>query len=449
MQIELDLTDAPVLDAPSQPGRRGEVPRWWWVVLVVAACGLLAGSAADISGVRVVARIPAGVGTFALDGDTVLVMRPTDVSAWDARTGRQRWSREVTDGTLWDTATSFGTAEVLSSAACITGAGTGVTAAVDRATGRELWRRPGIPLSVDGRVVLSSSSWSDRCDASRGYVALQGGLIWTAVNPITGAVNWQTSVPQDTVVAVDSQGGGWAALVDAQGGLSTVDLATGVRSAVVPHVTSGPIQLIAHGDDLVVAELTFQRQTVDATTGSHLGSGEDGNIPTTVNLTSFDPRTLARRWHTTVVADPSGFQPQYCGPYLCVDTTRTTALDPATGTVRWSVPLRGFSTAAGRLFSGPRLNGFTEGADPGIAIADPNTGQTVTTLPSWRLLGVHPPSKEILIGQVRPTRTLLGWLIGPKAEAFATVPAEVLYCQLDTTTIACQAGDQVWLLNRR
>lgn len=447
MLIELDLTGVADVEAPAR--RRAGIRRGWWVVLAVAVCGMLAGSASDLSGVRVVARLPVGVGTSVLDGETVFVLRPTALSAWDVRTGRQRWSRDVTDRTQWDTARSHGTTELLASAACVSGAGTGVTAAIDRVTGRELWRRPGIPLDGDGGVVLSASSWIDRCDAPRGSTLLAEDLTWTAVDPDTGAVGWRTTVARGTVVAVDDRSAAWAVLVDGDGGMSTVDLTTGTRSAVVPRVASGPVQLVAHGDTLVVAELTFKRPTVDATTGSTLGSGEDGNIPSTIDLYGLDRHTLARRWHTSVVADPSGFSPRFCGDLLCVDTDRTVALDPATGAVRWSVTLRGFATKGGVLLAGPRFDGYLVGADPGLAIADPRTGQTVATLPSWHLLGLDASSGHLVVGEVRPTRTLLAVLDGTRPVPFAAVPARVLSCQANASTLACQAEDQVWLLHWR
>lgn len=443
--IELDPTRAADVRAPGR--RRGEVPRGWWVLLAVAVCGLLAGSASDRSGVRVVARLPVGVGTFVLDGDTVLVLRPTALGAWDARTGRQRWSRDVADHTRWDTATSRGGTELLVSAACA-GAGTGETAAIDRTTGRELWRRPGIPLDGAGGIVLSTSSWIDRCDGPHGATPLSADLTWTAVDPATGAVTWRTTVAEGTVVAVDDRAGAWAALVDSDGGLSTVDLTTGVRSAVVSHAVTGPVQLIAHGDTLVVARLTFRGPIIDATTGSRLGSGENGSVPSVIDLDRLDRHTLARQWHTSVVADPSGFSPQFCGENLCVNTDRTVALDPATGAVRWSVPLRGFAARGGVLLAGPRFDGYFVGADPGIAIADPHTGRTVAALPAWHVLGLDPSSGRLVVGEVRPTRTLLAVLDGTRPVPFAAIPAQVLFCQANASTLVCLAADHAWVMSR-
>ena len=429
--IELGSAEAPFLDSAAAEDAVRPM-RAWGLLLTLVLTIALTGAAPDASPLVEVARMAVGVGSYALDGDTLYTLQPGIVTAYDAATGGRRWYyRQVTDA-LYAEEVSHGGVALLSSDPCVSGAPVG-TAAVDPGTGREFWHLPGVPASFGTLAVLAEGSWADRCLSVPQGQPLSGEARWTGVVPATGATAWQVSVPRGSIVALDDRASAWAAVRDVHGGLSVVDLRTGVASPPLADLAAGDIRLVADGDLLVVAR-ALPANDADAR----------------VWLTAYDRVTLKVRWETTISSTLRGFTAQPCGGYLCFVNERTVALEPTSGAARWSGGASGYLTAGGRLLAGRPVGGTPDAqADVGgVFVRDPRTGQATVTLATWKLLGADPT--RLLVGQVGVDETLLAWLDGDTPAPFAALPGRFDSCALAGSTLACRTNvDEVWLLSLR
>ena len=431
--IDLGAADVPFLDTAAADDAVRPLSRTWGLLVALALVTALTGGAPDPSPLVEVARVPVGVGSFALDGDTLYTLQAGIVTAYDATTGGRRWYyRQITDA-VYAAETSLDGVALLSSDPCVSGAPVG-TAAVDPRTGKELWHQPGVPASWDGTLtVLTQGSWADRCLSVPQGQPLSGAVQWTGVTPATGATAWQVSVPRASIVALDQQASAWAAVRDVQGGLSVVDLRTGVASPPRADLAAGEVRLVADGDLLVVAR-ALPAYDADAR----------------IALTAYDRTTLERRWDTTILSTLRGFTAQPCGGYLCFVNDRTAALDPTDGALRWSGGASGYLAAGGRLLAGRPVGGTPDSqADvDGVFVRDPRTGRATVTLATWKVLGADPT--RLLVGQVGVDETLLAWLDGDAPTPLTTLPGRFDSCALAGSTLACRTNvDEVWLLNLR
>ncbi|GAB3872904.1 PQQ-binding-like beta-propeller repeat protein [Dactylosporangium cerinum] len=260
----------------------------------------------------------AGGALYVLDSDRT----PTPVEVFDAADGSLRWTFTPEGLATLSSVVVRGDLAVFSPDLCRSGV-TGTTVAVSRATGREQWRAVGVPVRTPpggtGTVVMRSL-WSDGCRALADNTPTTGVLRWQFIDA-AGLVGWDTPVEAGTRVAVDAAATGatWAALLDDAGGLSTVDLTTGARTAPVAGI-AGPADdvVAAVGDLLLVARW-------DVANGSTW-------------LTAYT-RGLVQRWKAQVPTGPNGpITVLPCDAALCVSGERTAAVDPASGALLWIVP---------------------------------------------------------------------------------------------------------------
>lgn len=430
--IELGPADLPFLDTAAAEDAVRPLSRTWALVLMLALVISMAGGAPGSSPLVEVARVPVGVGSFALDRDTLYTLQAGIVTAYDAATGGRRWYyREAADA-VYAVEASRGDIALLSSDPCVSGASVG-TAAVDPRTGKELWHQPGVPASWGTLAVLAQGSWADRCLAVPQGQPLGAEVSWTGVVPATGAPAWRVSVPRGSIVALDQQASAWAAVRDERGGLSVVDLRTGVASPPRADLATGEVRLVADGDVLVVAR-ALPAYDADAR----------------LALTAYDRTSLVRRWGATIRSTLRGFTAQRCGGYLCFVNDRTAALDPTDGSVRWSGGASGYLAAGGRLLAGRPVGGTADSrADVGgVFVRDPRTGRATVTLETWKVLAADPT--RLLVGQVGLDETLLAWLDGDTPTPLTALPGRFDTCALAGSTLACRTNvDEVWLLTLR
>ncbi len=434
--------------------------RGWGLLLSLAVVALLTAATPLPPPPRQVARIQLGIGDYALRGSTLYLMesalRETSVTAVDAVDGHELWQYAPGGGLSFTDVHAVDDIVVFSSDACNTGAD-GSTAAVEAATGRELWHRSGAPLNLpDGEPVevVTAGSWSDRCSAMLGTGrALTGTLTWTGLDRRTGVARWTQSIPRGTVIALDGtpSGVGYAALVDPADRLSVIDFATGRRTAAVAGLVTRADRWFAATQDLVL----LARWSATAP-----------GARTSLEVTAFDRRTLVRRWLAQVAAPRSassdrddGVRLSTCGPYVCVLTAdATTALDPATGVGRWRTNRAAFTAVPGGLLADYAVGAASTTAavrltDLGLTrviVHDPMTGRRIALLDGWRLLGVDPLGDRLLIGETIDDSTVLTWLTPTGIEPFAVVAGRINSCQMSVDRLACLTNvDDLWLLMLR
>ncbi|MFD6692476.1 outer membrane protein assembly factor BamB family protein [Micromonospora aurantiaca (nom. illeg.)] len=352
--------DAPPGPAPRPPRAVGRPFR----LLVVLLVALLTLTAATPPRGPVEWTLPGGLGSAVfVSGDVVYVVRPDRAGAGGGREllayrgDRERW-RSPLPGT--------GTVvSVWEQDSRVIVAGRSVddtdwqTVTYDAATGADVWRRPGIAFAV-GRVLLMQSATSDTSTSIMEVDPADGRTVWTA--PMTGALGFDFE-PTGPVRMVLSPATGQTVVVDARTGARLV------ARDLDPVRRPGPRRLqLARG-----LLLEFR--------------DGDGAIE------AYDLDTLRPRW--TVARKLVGHV-ESCGALLCAvgPAGGMTALDPATGAVRWSVD-RWASVAAAR--GGRFLVGTPDtDADGGLAVLDQDDGRLIADLGGWTLVPQHESGGPLL-----------------------------------------------------
>ncbi|TDC70952.1 serine/threonine-protein kinase [Actinomadura sp. GC306] len=274
-------------------------------------------------------------------GDTYLVSAPAvatgavfvgsekgNLLAFDARTGRPRWTYKAAQRITTGPATAAGIVYVLSQ--------DGVLHAVDARTGRLKWQRTVGDTQAD--------------PIAAGGLVYSGGAAGHALDAAGGAVRWRGSAAARTPAATDG-----TVYVPGEKRLVAHDAATGRTRWTYPSPKGVQDTAAAHG---LVCFADFQGEQVHA----------------------VDARTGRRRWtfdigetatSRPVITREAVFAADYGG--------KVSALDPATGTMRWQVQLEGQIqenpvVAGGVLYvpSGAYSNG-------GVYALDAATGRKV-----WR-----------------------------------------------------------------
>jgi PQQ-like domain len=461
--IDLGFVDSPSYAAVAEDERAPGLARGWGLLLMLAAVALVTTAVPLPPPPRTVARIQLGIGDYALRGSTLYLLesalRSTTVTAVNAADGQERWRYSPAGDMTFTDVHAAGDTVVFSSDACTTGAD-GATAAVDAATGTELWHRTGAPLDLSGDgplEVVTEGAWFDRCGAMLGNGRpTTGALTWRGLDRRTGAARWTRTIPRGTVIALDRSpdGSAYAALVDPADRLSVVDLAAGRASAPV----AGPVTRSEQWLLATLGLVLFARWAPVA--------GPAPGAPTRLAVTALDRRTLAPRWVTSVPAGRSpssdrddSVQLSTCGPLVCVLTaTGTVALDARTGVQRWTAPRAGFTAVPGGLLADYTVGAvgttapvrLTDLALTRVIVHDPMTGRRTAFLDGWRLLGADPARNRLMIGETLADSTVLTWLTPAGLEPFAVVAGRYDNCQISADRLACVTNvDDLWLLELR
>ena len=233
------------------------------------------------------------------------------------------------------------------------------TVTYDAATGADVWRRPGIAFAV-GRVLLIQSATSDTTTSIMRVDPADGRTVWTA--PMTGVLGFDFE-PTGPVRMVLSPMTGQTVVMDARTGARLV------ARDLYPVRSPGPRRFQIAGGLL----LEFR--------------DGDGAIE------AYDLDTLRPRW--TVARKLVGHA-ESCGALLCAAGLAggTTALDPVSGAVRWSVD-RWVGVSAER--GGRLLVGVPDtDLDAGLAVLDQDDGRVIADLSGWTLVPQHESGGPLL-----------------------------------------------------
>jgi outer membrane protein assembly factor BamB len=357
-------------EPPSYRSRgRDTMPAWWPVGFLAVVVLLLAGASAGPakSPVDMVLRVPMGpADTFALTGDGELLAQTYGLlTAYELDSGRVRWQAgqstpayrlRLGDGLLLMRPWRVGTVEP-------------DTTAVSLRNGTAQWERPGTVVTVAGSSVLLAVR-SARSLAGTGR-RVQGPI--EAVDAATGRTRWTVPVPNTAVLlglpGVADEGPRMLLMHDDRT-LAVHDLETGrllARTEVPPADYSPENPTVAGG-------MILLRHP------GHWGA----------DLVAYDP-VLRRRWTA-----PAGsvYQVDRCGALACLsgpDGVR--AIDPGTGTTRWS--------RAGWGSVGPFGAGYVAYRAPDhiepVTVFDPADGDTEVDLRGWRPVPAVGAAADLLL----------------------------------------------------
>ncbi|MGY0232678.1 outer membrane protein assembly factor BamB family protein [Longispora urticae] len=287
----------------------------------------------------------------------------TTTVAFDAGTGARRWTHPDT------------VAHVLADGRVLFDSG----AAVDAATGRELW-------TFQGHYVLDPD----------GEPALPLRLVGLAVHSEVGAA--------ESVLRV------FLRLRDPE----TAEVLTS-REIYTRRSLGG----VGYGDDWDVLVVPGAILVHDRFSG----------------LSRHDPVTLAELWKSRT--SPGLSEGEACGRLACVigqraaSTSQVTAIDPATGDLRWQITVSGAVMADGSF---RRLGANT-------MVLDPDTGRVRTQLTGWRVLGADRryPDRIPLVRDSDSGGYWLGLLDGPtgRVRLVLPVPTSPASCAGNDRYLAC------------
>ncbi|MFJ5544660.1 outer membrane protein assembly factor BamB family protein [Micromonospora chalcea] len=338
--------DAPPPAAPRPPRSVGRPAR----TLALLLLALLTLTAAAPPRGPAQWTLPGGLGSAVfVSGDVVYVVRPNRGDGRELvayREGRELWRSPLpgigTAVSVWE---QDGRVMVAGPAG---NDEDWETVTYDAATGADVWRRRGVAFAV-GRVLLSQSAASDPRPSI------------TRLDPADGSTMW--TVPSTGMLGFDYGSGAERMLLwPATGQVVVVDARTGARvaardlQAVRPP---GPRHV------MTVAGLLLE-----------IGGGL---------IEAYDLDTLRPRW--TVEQKLVDYVDR-CGALLCAvrPGAGMTALDPATGAVRWSVDRWARVVAArdDRLLVGDTAIGAG-----GLAVLGQADGRLIAELGGWTLAPQH------------------------------------------------------------
>lgn len=373
------------------------------VVAILTLTCLFADSAAVTP--QVALTVPSARGDFQVAGDMLYVFDgsypPNRVSAYGLRDGRLLWRKAAPDGAVYEDVTQVGTRTLLVPDPCSASRPV-TTVAVDTRSGREAWRRPGVPEQsiAGGRlIVLSRPGPTYGCGGAY-PPSDQLPVHWDAINTRTGAVSWSTAVPALPRAAFDAYDGTAqrVVLVANDGSTTSRNLVTGEVTGQItlpelavsaqPAGTGGgfdqaanPQLAVAGGEAIVMRQVAATSATAATT-----ATGEQSGL---VELTAYDLVTLRRGWTVRAAvgpADPQGGNyvvVSGCGAMVCLYApTATILLDARSGAERWRTRQSLLAIDGERVLLAAQGSGDPT-APAGLTIRDLRTGKLLADLAGW------------------------------------------------------------------
>lgn len=373
--------------------------RYPLVALIAAVVLLLGGSTEPGQSLTLVATLPpsagdpaggAGSGEVAVGGGFIYTTSHAPrgrgvITAYRLPGGRPLWSVSLADwvtGVIPVPRTGVLLAETYQDAL-----GRQHVSAIDETTGRLLWQSPRDEYVADvlaGQALLTSGPAS-------------APVTLRLVAARTGATVWSATAPGGTDVTISAI---WMASADEA--LSQRD----GPALLVLRAPKGPVRVLDERSGRTVASATL-----DPPPPFQPGSGPPGQGQSIVgdeylltfslgNLTvvaAYALDTLARRWQTTL--NTLAYYVTDCGSVLCVSgrdcglancvsgpTDSLTALDPATGAVRWHT-----ARWSAAMPVGGDLLAFSDRFDSTDEVVDPATGRPLLRLDQWSPVGSTMP----------------------------------------------------------
>ncbi|BEL11591.1 hypothetical protein Q0Z83_097820 [Actinoplanes sichuanensis] len=289
----------------------------------------------------------------------------TDLTAYELATGAFRWTRDTGESQAWSGVTVQAgvlllpgdekTIEITTDDGGMIGYSyAGLTIAVDPATGRTLWQRPG---SHYGEAMADTLLMYERTAAGR--------LTWIRLVRVRdGSTVWERRAPEKTDTVL-------------------VQMDGGVPARVVTGTEEGDLTVLRYDDGTQVFAGSVPWRPMSYTTGagSNLGSvtgrlvlidnGLDVNTDRG-RVTVYRTDDLTPLWSR----DTNGWaNVQDCGPLVCLSTMAggLEAVDPETGTKRWAMD----GQYAAEVGGGERL--LVSGSDdrPKETLVDAATGEVI------------------------------------------------------------------------
>jgi outer membrane protein assembly factor BamB len=411
-----ELSDRVPVDAVDRDPARW--PRGPLIALVLLlAAGLLVADRAPVR-LRTAVTTSYAPATYHLAGDVLYVFdeayAPTRVKAYHLTDGRLMWDVVSPRAVAYDQAARIGDVTFLVPNPC-TAASPVETVALDTGSGRELWRREGIPeerVLGDRLVVMGRPGPSHGCGGLFADVVAPP-VFWDAVEVATGRLAWSFQVPHAARVAYDYADGDhlrYAVMIAADGTATTHDLRTGAATgtlrlpalALPPTPATVPDSTSPVTPDLDVAgDLALM---VGRRPGTSL-----------IDVVTYDLRTFAPRWTHTV--DNMGpdlregrdyYGAGRCGDRLCLfGSAVTVVLDPRDGRELWRTRLTMIAAAGDRVLTADPEVPESQDKPSGLTLHRLRTGRPVADLAGWQVMVGGGDTSPALLGFTARNQTWL------------------------------------------
>jgi outer membrane protein assembly factor BamB len=375
--IELgEVSSGSAEPAPAERPLRFRDVRWIAVGLVTVLCTLLiTGSAVpEPKALRTLWQMPIQTQPFTLAGDTLYLHRAgaaPALEAYDAETGRLRWSHPLDRAIEW--VQTFVPGLVLLPTVVEQADGTstvGDVVAIDAQTGAERWRQRGEPtLGDEHRLMLVEYN-----PAANVLSRLR------MVRPADGAELWSFTPPEPvsnwTASGTDPMRPDWFATVSDAGHVAVHRMSDRslLREGTVPWQVNDPSD--NSGDHAYLHSAGGVLFVVRQKDGQQI-------------MRAYDADTLKVIW--TSLGDGRGGSFD-CGRLICLgDRPGVRAVDPATGTDVW--------TSSGWDYARPlddRRMLFESHRDSGQGVLDTQTGKVLTTFPPG-MVAADPVTGDVVL----------------------------------------------------
>jgi len=405
--VAIDLGEFAYGQEPLVPDRSRPlwVRRWLPAALVAAIVAPLAGAAAPASQ-RPLTPLWTVEGTaqrsIALTDDTLYAIASVPgggqvLARYELADGTRRWTAPLATTGNWSAVElAAGVPVVITPGE----EGAGLVTGYDPATGEPRWRHEGWPARTVAGDRLVLDRWQPGPPPDRGVppsdlVAVDlgtGEIAWTIQTAADGQelYGWSGRPEPGTAPTV-------LITVGNGGRLTRYDLSTGTEVAAT-DLPAGQVYY-AGAAGSVAAALFAQLQTwVFASELAHPAVA-DGLVMLTepgTAVTAYDLATLALRWRL-----PGHRWAAPCGPVVCAvngELTELAAIDPESGSVRWSWSCRQEGAAGESCYVLPTALGpgdpmllqqwqLGRGGVDTAWLVEPATGTPVAELGQWRALG--------------------------------------------------------------